>query len=201
MKSILTGALLVAAVAVVGCRSEYKGQILVHQAFTAKVSKGSNKVDAGTHDARLRIDQRNNKAVLEISKSGRNNNPHVTFNLRGTRLPRNGAIRLTGAQSGQNFDVIGEIRTIEERTRTRRDYQSCETYVREQYCWRDQNGRTVCEWRTRRVMGRQEIEYYDEITTSDLSLDLVAPEQTILAEVDGHDTYSRRVVTYEGQCW
>jgi hypothetical protein len=99
MKTTQSLFLIALALVLSGCKT-YNGQIKVHDELVFNESK-NNKVVAGTYDASIKFE--NEKQVtLEISLSGRNNNPKVKFKLPKTerRPSYDGDFEILSAVSG-----------------------------------------------------------------------------------------------------
>jgi hypothetical protein len=188
--------ILAAAFLVTGCRT-FEGRMDTKEKLTFNERK-NNVVEVGQADAKLKIDSKE-KVILEVSKAGRNNNPKITFKIpKHEELPTyDGAFELTAAQTGQPYDVKGDVRTSVSRGPERGGTESCRYYDRVERCVRDEQGRERCRWEQVERTGERCIRYYDEQTIQDLVFDLYKPNtQDNVSQFDGQYSESRRVVTW-----
>jgi hypothetical protein len=166
------------------------------------VKKGDKTIEPGTYKAELKI-KNNDKAELEIFKSGRRNNPVLPLNLKGAQVPReNGPINISSVISGQPYNLRGELQTTRTQSPLRRGRESCQEQVPERFCWRDAYGRVYCETRWRTVYGSQDIEYFDRFTDSRITANLESIQiPKVVARLFAADSYAERIVTYRSRCY
>lgn len=194
--------LLILSLFSIACKTEYVGQIEVLETLKPVVKKGDKTIEPGTYKAELKF-KRNDKAELEITKSGRRNNPVLALNLKGAQIPReNGPFVVSSVISGQPFNMRGELTTNRTETPLQRGRESCQEQVPERFCWRDNFGRVYCETRWRTVYGSQDIEYFDRFTDSRIDADIESVQNPkMVARLSATDSSAERVVTYRSRCY
>lgn len=194
--------LIVLSLFSIACKTEYVGQIEVLETLRPNVKKGDKIIEPGTYKAELKIKNKD-KAELEITKSGRRNNPILPLNLKGAQIPReNGPFLLSSVISGQPFNLRGDLATTRTESPLRRGRESCQEQVPERVCWRDNFGRVYCETRWRTIYGSQDIEYFDRFTDSRITADLESVQNPkVVARLSAADSYTERVVTYRSRCY
>lgn len=108
-----------------------------------------------------------------------------------------GPISLKARESGQSFDLVGQIDTQESDSSTTRTTESC-TYTREKQVYKD--GKWVTE--TVSYPGTQEVEYHYHETDTSLSLQLRKPgTKERIGTFSGARNKSSKVYDYEGTCY
>lgn len=191
--------LAVSAFALTACKTEFTGQIQAREAIRANVKKGQNYIPAGVSNLKLTIKNRK-KAEIEVSVAGKKNNPVIPLNLKGSQLPEtSGPIVILGRNSGQPFDIRGNVVTSVERGPLRRGYESCQESVPVRRCY--PHPRMPCDTGWDVVQGEREIEYYDELYNSRLNAQLInSRTQTNQGEIGATNTWSERRVVYRSYC-
>lgn len=198
------GKLIVASmlsVGIVGCK-EFEGRIQVLETLTPIVKKGNKTLTPGSYDVKVSFPEKN-KARIEVSVSGKNNNPQIDLKIpKGKKFPDyDGLIALSSSESGQPFDVTGDIRSEIDRSQRMRDVESCTYYTRERECVTDKNGNRVCKDRKVAHEGEKQVEFYYEELTQYLELELLRTGTNIeIARLGGTHFEREKVYTYEGSC-
>ena len=189
MKKIIV---LISTLFIVGCE-DIQGTLQVFKNFKAHTKNGLQTIKSGSYDTGLEFDRDKVIVTLKIG----DNKTEFKINLpRGTEIPNNGNFEIKAAQSGQDFDVLGNNKTIEKRSQTTREWQSCQVQSRPQ-C-----GPRGCNYPPPR-WGQKYVEYYLRTVTQDIKIDLTAIGNIAdkLAEFDGHNSFTQKVILNENQCF
>lgn len=189
-KIIVLGSLL----ALVGCQ-DLKGTLSVLKNFKALTKNGTQTILIGTYKTSL--DFKRDRVVVAL----KTNDGETELTIKtppGTTIPDNGNFEVRSALSGQPFDTLGTNKTVEERSETRRGYESC------QY----QDIQTVCDPTGCRGVpytrwGQQYIEYYLRTVTTDLAINLmeIGSVNETLAKFAGHSAFSEKVIVQQTRCF
>ena len=204
-----------------------KGTFIAHEGLVFKKKKLFSSrlkdvhVGAGSYEATLKF---KTKKKLSLILNGEDKK--IVFEIPdGTRLPsNNGTLNLTAEQTGQPYDLFGEIQTDFSRSGQHSDYESCSwtTYRREcrQICEnkdeereprdrddirrdrrRDANCRRVCEDVPVTHYGHRNVVYHYEYEYKKLFVELMKPASNqMVASFKGTHNSSTRVVEHSGIC-
>jgi hypothetical protein len=185
-----------------GCK-EFEGRIEVSETLTPIVKKGNKTIAPGSYDVKVTFPDKK-KARIEVKIEGKNNNPQIDLKLpSGKSFPEyDGPITLSSQESGQPYDVNGNLRSDIQRTQTVRDEETCTYYVRERECNTDKNGNRVCKDRDVAHTGDRPVEYYYEELTQYLDLSLERPNSNVEVAHLGGTYFNRdKIYTYQGPCY
>ena len=190
------GALLLAACdPITGQMKVSKTFVANYKGFFGNVSQ--TQIKAGNYGASLDFESQT-KAVLTL-RSAQGEEQSMTLAIpEGAQVPRySGPISLKGTQSGQPFDIKGEIDTDESDTGSTRTTESCSRTETRQICRRDH-----CETETITISGDREVEYHYHSTSTSMSLKLLNPSsKAVLATFSGTRYSSGKVYDYQGSCY
>ncbi len=189
MKKIIV---LIAALFIVGCE-DIRGTLQVIKSFKAHTKNGLQTVKAGSYETGLEFDR--DKVIVTL-KTGSDKTEFKINVPRGTRIPDNGNFEIKAAQSGQDFDVLGNTKTVEKRSQTTREWQSCQVQSTPQ-C-----GPQGCNFPPPR-WGQKYTEYYVRTVTQDMKIDLTTIGNVAdqVAEFVGHNSFTQKVIVNENQCF
>ncbi len=203
-----------------------KGTFLAHEGLVFKKKKLFSSrlkdvpVSAGSYQATFKF---KTKKKLKLILNGEDKK--IVFEIPdGTRLPsHNGTLNLTAEQTGQPYDLFGEIQTEFSRSGQHSDIESCSwtTYRREcrRVCTdkadereprdrddirrdrRDRNCRRVCEDVPVTHYGHRRVVYHYEYENKQLFVELLKPASNqMVASFKGTDHSSTRVVDHSSVC-
>lgn len=200
MKRILP---LFLAFALFGCE-DFAGQMTVTQSFEAISKRGvlskarSVVVPAGTHN--VEIDADNTSATISLRLAGQNEK--IRLNIPRNRIPKErGGFEVSASESGQPFNMIGRLDTDYQRTGHFRGWESCSRTIPREVCGYDSNGHWRCWIEYVTVYGQQQVEYYHLITLQHLEVELTNSSRQTLAAIDGRNSKTNKVYTYQGYCY
>jgi hypothetical protein len=198
MKKVIV--LLGTALALMGCKPEYEGQLKVTDASLTGVVKG-HKVTfpTGSYHTLLTINSKT-KATLKVKAA--NASYDLVLNIpKSVQLPsESGPIRLTAAQSGQPFDIDGDLVSRTYQTEVQTGQMSCERQEPETVCWGGPHPGCATRWVT--YPGWQRVQYYDVVNEKRLTADLKeAGTAHVSATLFGSNSESKRHYLYQGPCY
>lgn len=183
---------LMAFIFVTGCE-DMSGLLKVSEKFSVLVNGRSKVIPEGTHNTKLDFERERITATIEVN--GRN--IQVLILLPNTvSLPENGPFVIKSEQSGQPFDIKGQIQTTITRSDLKTDRETCEYRSQEPVC--DQYGctiRDVTKW------GWRDIEYFEETTDKQLFFNTLSQSGVAQSRFDGASKTTTRRMTFEGQCF
>jgi hypothetical protein len=204
--------LLLVGLLLMGC-DDLSGTLQVSQTLTLKDKKGKAvQIEPGVIQAKLDYDEDDGKKEIELKwEDARGKNQKVKFLVPSSmNIPKNeGHFELPAAQSGQAYDLVGDITTDVRESGPIQGSESC-TYtdiqrvcriIREQ----DRRGRwheyERChdEYVTR--YGRREITYHTTTTKISGKADLVDGARGAIATFDGANTQTVPYTDYTGPCY
>lgn len=199
----------------VGCRSTIEGKLNVVKNFNGKVTvsqpcNGEGGGDCFT-ERTVQIKQgqytanvhSNSKTEVEIEIKG-SSTQNLKVNIpRNMTIPANGEFSISAAQSGQPFNIVGAMKTAQERSKTYRERESCWVERWDVECYVTGNPpQQVCREVRRTFPGYKNVEYYYLDTVEDLLVDLKDRENNdALAQFTGHKESREKRYSYEAQCW
>lgn len=198
MKKVMI--LLVAAFAMMGCKPEFQGQLkVVDQSLPSVVKGHAVSFPTGTYNTVLKINSKS-KATLTVKAANASYDLVLTI-PNGVNIPsENGPLNLTAKQSGQPFDLAGNLATHTYQTEVQSGSQSCQVQEPEQYCWGGPNPGCSTQWVTR--PGWQQVQFYDVVTEKNLTAEI---RQTGTAHVSGNlsgtNSESQRHYLRQGPCF
>ena len=195
---------LIFAIALAGCKNEpyiVKSTLEIKQNLPIKDDNArSINLTPGNYPADLNI---NSSRVKVTVKTASKNN--VTFRLKlpkNMKLPTNGTLELTSAQSGQAFNTNVNVTTQIENGPKKREYENCTVEYTDYDCFPIGNPpRTICQPVTRTRWGRRDVEYYLRNYHRTIEAQLVGTDNSTLAQINGSRVDSERVYTREGFCY
>jgi hypothetical protein len=122
----------------------------------------------------------------------------------GKSIPSNGTFSLSSAESGQPFDLLGQVQTDVSQTQETRTQESCQITHTEQVCGLKpgQSGQGpvyACWTETFTREGIEDVQYYYRTTTENLQAQLVQSGAQA-AHYAGSKTSTDKIYTYKGGC-
>ena len=189
MKKIIV---LISALLIVGCE-DIRGTLQVFKNFKAHTKNGLQTIKVGAYDTGLEFDSDKVTVLLKTESD------KIEFKInvpRGTQIPNNGNFEIKAAQSGQDFDVLGNNKTVEKRSQTTQEWESCQIQSTPQ-C-----GPQGCNFPPPHF-GQKYTEYYLRTVTQDMKIELSAIGNVAdkVAEFDGHNSFTQKVIVNENQCF
>lgn len=195
MKRILSvGLLMVSALAMTGCE-DIPGVLIVTKNFTVLVKGKEKTVPIGDHKTSLDFKR---KKVVATIKTGSDSLKVELDVPKGAQIPSNGSFELKSSQTGQPFDVLGEVQTHVTDSGLYREYAMCEKREYQTIC-----GPKGCYTTPVTRPGRKHVEFFYRDTDQAMQLDMTAEggPQNRYAHFEGRARYSEKIVTYEGACF
>lgn len=194
MKSLKSIILVSTVLFLAGCE-DMNGTLTVFKNFKALTKNGTQTVSAGTYKTTL--DFKRDRVVVAL-KTDSGETEFTIKTSTNTTIPDNGNFEVKSAESGQPFDVIGNNKTVETRSETRRGYESCQYQDFQPIC-----GPQGCHSEPVTRWGQQYIEYYLRTVTTDLTIGLVAVGNvgSSLAKFAGHSVFNEKVILQQTRCF
>lgn len=193
-------ALLITTLVLVACGTEFSGQLKVVDPNLPGIVNGHTLAfPTGTYKATLSIKSKS-KAVLTLK--GASASYDLVFKIpSNVTLPsENGPINLTSQQSGQPFDLVGNLATHSSQTAVQNGQVSCTRQEPETVCWGGPHPGCTTHWVN--YPGWQQVQYYDVVTEQSLTAEL---RQTGTAHVSGNlagsNSDSDRHYISQGPCF
>lgn len=192
---------------------DYKGNFEAEQdlIFVHSTMFGNERtrvVPAGSYNTEFRFQRFSDKVRFSLKGS---QEIDIKINIpSNVNIPREGYFYLTAEQTGQRYDLEGELFSDSSRSRVYDRVETCHITVYETRCDTvcnpsRPNGTPVCYPVCRQVpvtrTGYRDVIYYYEDTLSQLELTVLdrnTGEQ--LGTYNGSDMDSRKVYTYRGSC-
>lgn len=195
MKSIF---LLTAILSLTSCVN-LKGVLTTHQTMSFKTKKKTIHVSQGAHKATIKF--KSKKKLQLVLTKGRNKK--INFTIPGNvTIPRsNGEIFLTAAQTGQSYDLHGEIDTEYRSGPSQVSVESCSITRRVKECVRNDQGQRECRMIERTIEGRKRTRYHMDYQDKDLFVTFNVPNSAaIAAKFHGTQHTSNKVIERVGPC-
>lgn len=192
--------LLVSAFAMMGCKPEFQGQLkVVDQSLPTVVNGHTVSFPTGIYNTVLKLNSKS-KATLTV-KTAKTSYDLVLQIPSSVQIPsENGPINLTAKQSGQPFDLAGQMATNTYQTEVQSGQQSCQIQEPETVCWGGPRPGCDTRWVTR--PGWQQVQYYDVVTEKSLNAEI---RQTGTAHVSANlsvsNSDSQRHYLSQGPCF
>lgn len=166
-------------------------------------------VPKGTYRTEFRVN-RSGKIRLKLRDHGKKT-MRVKLDLRDVAtLPRqNGTFFVTAQESGQNYDIEGELETRRDNSEVYQRVERCNIRASRPYCYNDcyydyfgnYRCHTRCTTQTYTIPGYRHVEFYYRNTSKRLSLRFLEPsESKEVAKFEGFDDNSQIIYTYRGAC-
>ena len=155
----------------------FDGELLVNETMTFNDGDEAIALQPGSYDASIEMGD-----SLEIEFSDGNMSVDLEYKIpKDFKPPKNGSFTLSAADTGLNYDIVGESDTIVSKGEEVSGVEDCHGNY----------GGT----------GRRIVRYYQETTNSAVSInfDVMAASYTV-GVFEGSGTTSRRVYTYRGSC-
>ena len=111
-------------------------------------------------------------------------------------LPENGPFAISSEQSGQPFDINGEVQTEITRSDLKTEREMCQYQTQEPVC--DQHGCTI---QNVTKSGWRDIEYFEETTDKQLQFDSLSKAGVSQSHFEGASNTTAKRMTFEGQCF
>lgn len=179
-----------------GC-DEMPGTLRVTKKFLALVNGSTEEIGAGSYKTSL--DFGTNQVTAKVEYSGQTLDVVISLPPTGS-IPDNGPFAILSADSGQPFDVRGQVKTTTSTSALQTARESCQYYAQEPVC--DSHG---CTRRNVPKLGWHRIEFYEETVRKDLKFDIFESGRVSIANLkanfEGLATKTSRKITREDQCF
>ncbi|HEX4925587.1 MAG TPA: hypothetical protein VFV50_15945 [Bdellovibrionales bacterium] len=193
----------------VGC-DDLDGVISVRSSLKLKTKKETITLTQGSHSAKIDVDQGDREIEIKVKNAqGKTREAKVKIPA-GMVIPSySGSFAIASTQSGQDFDMRGEIDTDVDVGPSQYGTQTCTYYDREQvryeYWETLPDGRKVrrtgWRWETVTRYGDQEIRYHNKHTTVTGKAEFKSPGGAeLLATFSGSRSWSETINEYTGPC-
>lgn len=188
-----------------GCKKEpyiVKSTLQVDQAFEVKHDNGKMvRLNEGAYPTDLNINNARVKATLKTADK-----KSVVFRLllpKNVKIPTNGTLDLSPAQSGQPFQTSVAVKTDVSNGPRQRDLEDCTTTYQDYECYVVGNPpHSVCSPVTRTRWGRRTVEFYVRSYHREIQAVITPVNQsTASATIEGTRVDSERIYTGEGMCY
>lgn len=192
--------LLLSVGLLLGCK-DYNGHLEVYENISVKPKRGDSLLRSGEYTVELKV-KSSKKSVLEIKNASTDGDDiKLEFKYNKNTIPKyNGTFKILAKESGQPFDVLGELKSQTHERGPYRRTESCSYTRYETICWPTPRG-TVCRSEPRHYQGWEDIEYYDSVTEQNLSLELKdSMDKRRLGLMNGRDTERTERVVYRSGC-
>jgi hypothetical protein len=191
---------------------DLEGTIQVQAPLTLKTKKETITLAPGSQWAKFDLDEDDRQLEIKV-KDAKGKEKKAELNYRpGTVIPKHsGTFLLTGAESGQSFDLRGAVDTDVNEGPSINTTETC-TYQRPIRVARDvpvfnKEGKVVgyrreyyTEYQT--FYGRREIRYHNRHTTISGNSEFVQPQTgAVLATFAGSNSFSETINEYTGSCF
>lgn len=199
----------------VGCKSAINGTLDVKKTFTAIQEKTGRDcsgdrspwdppcddnrssvvtINPGQYQAKINFLSKTKFEIEVKSNQTKKFQVKIPSNL---EIPNNGEFQIPSNKSGQNFDLVGAVKTIQEKSRPQREWETCPVVRDEVIC-----GPQGCIPVRREYWGRREVEYRIVKTDQSILVNILAKNATdLLAQFQGRDVSQYREYTYQGFCY
>lgn len=199
VRKVLIGAFC--ALAIVACSKTVDGLLTNKEALTFNVKKGASTIPAGRWNAQIKIVSKK-EVQLAVAIPGQNSAVEASFKVpKHVKLPQgNGTFELESQDSGQPYDVQGEVSSTHEDSPERWETEPCSYQVQHQVCNHGPNG-PVCWTEIYTVQGWRDSRYFVRDTVQKTELNLLNLNKTNVAgNFNATDRYSERIYTYQSAC-
>lgn len=216
MKNLIKAFIAVSFLGLVSCNEKIKGTLSLQSSLPVKVTQKSNWCNEGTnceeivdktlptgdYSTTLRFIGRHDVEMqVKYNREQWNINIHIPS---GANLPsENGTISLTSQQTGQPFDLAGDVQTQKQRGQTVRENESCSYTDYRHECYVTGNPpATVCRDVPYTRWGYRDVEFYNVQVHREVKMNAYAPRSpAVLGTFTSVSDWTERVYTYQGRCW
>lgn len=214
-KKFLTLGAISATLFLVGCKSVINGTLNVTTAFTAIQEKtggdcGGDRSpwdppcsDAGRTTVTIQPGQYQakinflSKTKFEIEVKSNQTKKFQVKVPSNVSIPSNGEFQIPANKSGQNFDLAGAVKTVQEKSRPQREWESCRVVRDDMIC-----GPQGCVPVRREYWGRRDVEYRIVKTDQSVVVNILAKNSNdSLAQFKGREVSQYREYTHQGFCF
>lgn len=196
--------LLLLAFVFVGCQ-EFEGQMHVTKSFEAISKRGpfsrAKTVVVPADAYSIKVDADDSSASISLELNGEKEK--IRMRIPKNRIPKEqGAFEVLSEESGQPFNVRGNLDTDYSRSQSYRGWESCSRTVPREVCGYDSGGRWYCTIEYVTVYGQQKVEYYNLTTHRQLDMRLSIPGDAneVVAALGGRNATVNKIYTYQGYC-
>lgn len=172
---------------VVSCKT-FKGHLVNNEDLILKAKKGSVTISGGERNIELTFKSKK-KAELEIAGKT------IEFKFsKDLKIPSNGQFEVKAKDWNQNYDLIGNSKTVVSVGPLSHDFESCVERI----------PYTVCDGKTCHVVyqdhyGTRHVEFRVETTVQDIEIEL-EKEGVDHATLTGANSRAERIYEYAGPC-
>ena len=163
-------------------------------------------------DYPMKVSLAKNKKSIHVQIDRKGITTHVTLKVPpGAQVPENGRFELLGKNSGQTFDVAGNVKTTKVQSESIQEWEGC-IYYRDEYVCRRRRDRRhprrddrrrpprrECRWERVPVEGSRDVEFHYLTTTVRFSSQLSSPGEGT-GTFAGRKVNREKIYTYRGRC-
>lgn len=216
MKNLVKAVLALSFLTLVSCNEKIKGNLALKSQLSVNVTQKSNwcndgsnceevvakTLPAGDYSAQLQfIGKRDVEMQVNVNRDQWRINIHVP---KGSDMPtENGSISLTSQQTGQPFDLSGDVKTQKENGQTVREHEQCSYTDYRHECYVTGNPpTTVCRDVPYTRWGYRDVEYYNVKAHREVEMNVLAAQSSeVVGKFTAVNDWTERVYTYQGRCW
>lgn len=191
---------LFAALTMTACEREFKGSIALSSPLQVKQKKGIAVIPAGAFA--LELDVESKKEIELKIKTPAGKKEIKIKSSSDLLLPKEGGrVVISGAQTGQTFDIVGEVDHRVDESADRFRVESCSEVLSRRVCRVDINGVESCATESITVPGQREVRYHTRTETRLLSAQLInRADGAVIGDMDGANRASEEIVTGRSGC-
>lgn len=191
---------LLSALMMTACEREFKGSIVLNSPLAIVQKKGPVIIPAGAFA--LELDVESKKEIQLKIKTPAGKRELKIKSSSDLLLPKEGGrVVISGAQTGQAFDIVGEVDYQVHESSDRFRVESCSELITRRVCRLDVNGIETCSRESVSVPGQREVRYHTRTETRLLSAQIVnRADGAAAAEIDGANRASSEIVTGRSLC-
>lgn len=182
----------------IGCKENLVGEAHVVEPLKFNSSKQKIAVTVGNHPIKVQISD-DGKIKVEFKDLNTEKKTKIEVKVENLSLPvEGGPIDIPAAQSGENYDVVGNFEITNAQTDIVEEYEPCYQSHAPGSC--SYPGSDGClDDRIKR--SSRLVRYYEIVDTKNIELRLIDPVAVnVAAVVWAANSKSKRVYTYQGVC-
>lgn len=195
--SSLKFVLAISGLLILNACKTYDGQLEVRQTLEFNEKK-NNFIEPGLYDAKLKIDSETS-TTLTVAVGSSSKNPKIKFKIpKQEKLPEdNGPFELSAAQTGQPYDIRGDLKTTVTQSDEKMGYESCQYHDYVYDCYY-QGGKKHCGYFYKEMRGERCIRYYNRYRDQVIAFDLlISNSKTSLGKFEGSHRSTERIILWK----
>ena len=191
---------LLSALMMTACEKEFKGSIVLNSPLQILQKKGAVVIPAGAFA--LELDVEGKKEIELKIKTPAGKRELKLKSSSDLLLPKEaGRVVISGAQTGQAFDIVGEVHFQVDESSDRFRIENCSEVITRRVCRVDVAGIETCSRESVSVPGQREIRYHTRTETRLLSAQVVnRADGAAIGAIDGTNRASSEVITGRSPC-